>query len=50
MNITTEKNTNILTSSYDNLKFQEKQKLYELGNYEKFPNLLNEFYKLNDTI
>lgn len=50
INITTENNSNISASSYDDLKFQEKQKLHELENYEKFPNLLNETYKLNNTI
>lgn len=50
MNVTTENNINILANSYDDLKSQEKQKLRELENYEEFPNLLNEDYKLNNTI
>lgn len=49
MNITAENNTNIFASSYENLEFQKKQKLTELKKYEKFPNLLNEYYKLNAT-
>ena len=44
---TTENNNNILASNYYDLKFQENQKLHELENYEDFPNLLNETYKIN---
>lgn len=47
MNITAENNINILANSYDDLKFQEKQKIHELMNYEQFPNLLDENLKLN---
>ena len=47
MKKTTENNINILADSYDDLKLQEKQKVHELENYEQFPNLLNENFKLN---